>query len=138
ASGRVHSSAWAFSFYTAGMNEHSGAASIPPIPAPVQPPRSAASAEEKAQWVKRFHESGLSLRKFSAQHSVSLMSICRWVNQAKDPQAASGTPRFEELRLPLLAADSDWAAELTLPNGTILRLSKEVPAAMLDQLLRVC
>jgi transposase-like protein len=120
------------------MNEHSEAASIAPTPAPVRTPRSAASAEEKAQWVKRFHESGLSLRKFSAQHSVSLMSICRWVNQAKDPQAACGTPQFEELPLPPLAADSDWAAELTLPNGTVLRLSKEVPAAMLDQLLRVC
>jgi hypothetical protein len=37
-----------------------------------------------------------------------------------------------------LAADCPWAAELTLPNGTVLRLSKEVPAGMLDQLLRVC
>lgn len=69
---------------------------------------------------------------------MSLSSICRWVNQAKDPQAASRTPQFEELTLPPLAADSAWAAELTLPNGTVLRLSKEVPAALLDQLLRVC
>jgi len=47
-------------------------------------------------------------------------------------------PQFEELSLPALAAGSDWAVELALPNGTVLRLSKEVPAAMLDQLLRVC
>ena len=100
--------------------------------------RSAATTEEKAEWVKRFQESGLSLRKFSAQHSLSLMSIWRWVNQAKAPPSASLTPQFEELSLPGLAAGSDWAVELTLANGTVLRLSKEVPAAMLDQLLRVC
>jgi len=109
-----------------------------PTPTASRPSRSAATAEEKAEWVKRFHESGLSFRKFSAQHSVSLMSICRWVNQAKDSQVASPTPQFEELTLPPLAAGSEWAVELTLPNGTVLRLSKEVPAAMLDQLLRVC
>jgi transposase-like protein len=120
------------------MNEHSEAANIAPIPPSARPTRRAASAEEKAQWVKRFHESGLSLRKFSAQHSVSLMSMCRWVNQAKEAQAASPTPQFEELSLPPLAANCPWAAELTLPNGTVLRLSREVPAGMLDQLLRVC
>jgi transposase-like protein len=121
------------------MNEHSEAASVPPTSTVARRPRPPASAEEKAEWVKRFHESGLSLRKFSAQHSVSLMSICRWVNQAKDPQPASGTtPQFEELPLRLLAADSDWAVELTLPNGTVLRLSKEAPPAMVDQLLRIC
>ena len=109
-----------------------------PTPTASRPSRSAATAEEKAEWVKRFHESGLSLRKFSAQHSVSLMSICRWVKQAKDSQAASPPPQFEELTLPTLAAGSEWAVELTLPNGTVLRLSKAVPAALLDQLLRVC
>src|SRR5439155_848199 len=124
-------------FYAAGMNEHSEATNVV-VPIRSRSQRSAATAQEKAEWVKRFHESGLSLRKFSAQHSVSLMSICRWVNQAKAPQSASLTPQFEELSLPALAADSDWAVELTLPNGTVLRLSREVPAAMLDQLLRVC
>jgi len=120
------------------MNEHSEGASVAPTFPTARRPRSAASAEEKAQWVKRFHESGLSLRKFSSQHPVSLTSLCRWVKEAKDQGAPCLAPQFEELTLPPLAADSDWAAELTLPNGTVLRLSKEVPATMLDQLLRVC
>jgi transposase-like protein len=119
------------------MNEDSEATKVA-VPTQSRPQRSAATAEEKAEWVKRFHESGLSLRKFSAQHSVSLMSICRWVNQAKAAPSACPTPQFEELPLPALAAEADWAVELALPNGTVLRLSKEVPAAMLDQLLRVC
>jgi hypothetical protein len=33
---------------------------------------------------------------------------------------------------------SDWVAELSLPSGKVLRLSKEVPAAMLEALLRLC
>ena len=110
--------------------------------APTSPParraRSAVSVREKAHWVKRFHESGLSLRKFSSQHPVSLMSLCRWVNEANDQGAVSPTPGFEEFTLPPVSADSDWAAELTLPNCTVLRLSKEVPATMIEQLLRVC
>lgn len=43
---------------------------------------------------------------------------------------------FAELKLP--AADGDWAVELTLPNGTLLRMSKDVPPAMVEQLLRLC
>ena len=120
------------------MTESSDAASLAPSPTPSRSQRSAAAAEEKAAWVKRFHESGLSLRKFSAQHSVPVVSLCRWVNRAKDSEAGSPTPKFEELTLPPLVAGSAWAAELTLPNGTVLRLSKEVPAAMVDQLLRIC
>jgi hypothetical protein len=127
-----------FRIYAAGMNENSEVLVSPGPPAKTNSP---ATQEEKAQWVRRFHESGLSLRKFSAQHSVRLMSLWRWVNQAKGPEdvaANSARPEFEEIKLPASIGRSDWAAELSLPNGTVLRLSKEVPAAMLDQLLRVC
>jgi transposase-like protein len=120
------------------MNEHFAGASMASTFPAARRARSRVSAEAKAQWVKRFHESGLSLRKFSSQHPVSLMSLCRWVKEAQDGMAPSPTPQFEELTLPPLAGGSDWAAELTLPNGTVLRLSKEVPATMIDQLLRVC
>lgn len=120
------------------MTERSDPVSLAPTPAPKCAPRSAVPAEEKAQWVKRFHESGQSLRQFSAQHSVPLMSLCRWVKRAKDPEAGAPPLKFEELKLPPLVASCDWAAELTLPNGTVLRLGKEAPAALVDQLLRVC
>jgi hypothetical protein len=69
------------------------------------------------------------------------MSLCRWVNQAKDPESivvSSARPEFEEIKLASSMVRCDWAAELSLPNGTVLRLSKEVPAEMIDQLLRVC
>jgi len=123
------------------MNENSELLIVNPSPATPAKKSSPATEEEKAEWVRRFRESGLSFRKFSAQHAVPLMSLWRWANQPKDPQgvaASSARPEFEEIKLPASVVRSDWAAELSLPNGTVLRLSQEVPAAMLDQLLRVC
>jgi transposase-like protein len=100
------------------------------------------SAEEKAQWVKRFLESGLSIRKFSAAHEIPRMSLWAWVDDDRRRRAGVSVPmtaaQFREIKLPPSMGQCDWAAELSLPNGAVLRLSKDVPAAMLDQLLRIC
>jgi hypothetical protein len=47
-------------------------------------------------------------------------------------------PAFTEIKLLPPVERSAWVAELSLPNGKVLRLSKDVPAAMLEQLLRLC
>lgn len=99
------------------------------------------SDEAKAEWARRFGESGLSIRKFCAQHDLPRMSLWRWVNRGKTVkrvEAPSEAARFEEIKLPPLVQDSDWAAELSLPNGTVVRLSKEVSVAIFQQLMRVC
>lgn len=104
-----------------------------------------ATQQQKAQWVKRFNESGLSLRQFSDQNGIGYMSLWRWVSRTKakptietaaEPHPAA--PTFTEIKLVPSVERSDWVAELSLSNGKVLRLSKEVPAAMLEQLLRVC
>ena len=104
-----------------------------------------ATAEEKAQWVKRFLESGLSIRKFSAQNGIGYMSLWRWTNIARAKQTPDGAvgvypvvPAFTEIKLLAPVESSVWVAELSLPNGKVLRLSKDVPAALLEQLLRLC
>jgi transposase-like protein len=102
---------------------------------------SRATAPEKAEWVRRFLESGLSLRKFSAQNGLGYMSMWRWVNQAREETVAvrsSAAPVFTEIKLLPSEERSDWAAALSFADGRVLRLSKEVPAAMLEQLLRLC
>ena len=121
------------------MNENPEALS-----APAFKPFSA-SAEEKAQWVKRFIESGLSIRKFSAQNGLPKMSLWRWVNKAKAKQTPDGAvavhpavPAFTEIKLLPPVERSAWVAELSSPNGQVLRLSKDVPAALLEELLLVC
>jgi transposase-like protein len=123
------------------MNESPAPPLVTPEPAREHLPR---TPEEKAQWVERFLASGLSLRKFSQEHDLPRMSLWRWVKEARATSAADGsgancaTTRFAELKLPTALGRSDWAVELTLPNGTILRLSKDVPSAVVDQLLRLC
>jgi transposase-like protein len=102
---------------------------------------SRATEPEKAEWVRRFLESGLSLRKFSAQNGLGYMSMWRWVNQAREETVAvrsSAEPVFTEIKLLPSEERSDWAAALSFADGRVLRLSKEVPAAMLEQLLRLC
>jgi hypothetical protein len=96
-------------------------------------------SEHKAEWVRRFKESGLSLRKFSAQYGLRVSSLCSWTNREREESLSCSTPAFVEVKLPGLGSEqSRWVAELDLGNGRALRISAEVPEAMLDQLLRVC
>src|SRR3954464_13367397 len=101
------------------------------------------SAAQKAEWVERYQQSGLGLREFSSQHGLGYMSLHRWVKK----QGGAGEPGqrrspvaldFSELKLPSSNRPPDWAVELTLPNGTVLRLTKDTPPALVEQLLRVC
>jgi transposase-like protein len=101
------------------------------------------SVSEKAEWVTKYLESGLSLREFSSQHGLGYMSLYRWVSKQRgfsEPREkrSPSAVEFAELKLPVSAQRSDWAVELTLPNGTVLRLAKDTPPTLVDQLLRVC
>jgi transposase-like protein len=122
-----------------GMNENAEALAVAPISKSFQ-----ATVEEKTQWARRFFESGLSIRRFSAQHGLPRMSLWRWVKKVKKARdeavAVRGPerPAFTEIKLLPSVESRDWAAELSLPNGKVLRFSKEVPASMLEQLLRLC
>ncbi len=97
--------------------------------------------QDRDQWVKRFLESGLSIRKFSAVHDIPRMTLWRWVQSAQGSRVEVGqlsNVEFTEVKLPVGPGRSDWVAELSLPTGTVLRLSREVPAGMLQELLRLC
>ena len=123
------------------MNEEPGIISE----APAWPNRYPTEAE-KAEWVRRFQESNLSLREFTVQNDVgySHVSMWRWVNRIKQtsvrnaPESAPVEIGFTEIKLEPPDEQLQWVAELSLPNGRVLRLSKEVPASVLEQLLRVC
>lgn len=100
------------------------------------------TAEQKAELVQKFLQSGLGLREFSRQQGIGYMSLYRWVRKEQGGIAPRPTcPRevdFTELKLPAGAERWDWAVELTLPNGTVLRMTKDTPPALVEQLLRVC
>jgi transposase-like protein len=101
------------------------------------------SASQKAEWVEKYLKSGLSLRQFSDQSGLGYMSLYRWVKKQEGATESGQKPApeaidFAELKLPVSAPRSDWAVELSLPNGTVLRMSKDTPPALVEQLLRVC
>jgi hypothetical protein len=53
-------------------------------------------------------------------------------------EARSVVPAFAEIKLAPSVERAEWVAELSLPNGKVLRLAKDVPACLLEQLLRLC
>jgi transposase-like protein len=123
------------------MNEpNREAASVAEVPA--QTLRTLTAAQ-KTQWVEKYLASGLGLREFSSQHGLGYRSLYRWIRKQRGgskPQEkqASEAISFAELKLPGSAQRSAWAVELTLPNGTVLRMSKDTPPTLVDQLLRLC
>jgi hypothetical protein len=97
------------------------------------------SKEQKAQWVAKYQASGLTLRAFSEQNNIGYMSLWRWLRRSEKPVAEALAPAiFTELKLPSAGANCAWAVELTLPNGTVLRMTKDTPPALVEPLLRVC
>lgn len=101
------------------------------------------STPQKIEWVQEYLQSGLGLRQFSRQHGLGHMSLWRWVRKQREilePQRkhSRGAMDFAELKLPIATQRGDWAVELSLPNGTIVRMSKDTPPSLVDQLLRVC
>jgi hypothetical protein len=117
------------------MNEKAESAAMP-----LAAKKVAVSAEERAEWVRRFKESGLSFRKFSAQHGLGCMTLCRWVNRQPTAEfASSQAPTFIELKAPAPApGGAVWSAELSFGDGKILRFQANAIPAVLEQLLRVC
>ena len=110
---------------------------------PLRPKGKEVTAAEKAEWVRRFGESGLSLRKFSAQYGLRWASLWRWssrypvdgLGEAAPPEGVD----FIEVPLPVPpSANRGWAAELSFANGNVLRLNGELAVAVLKQLLGLC
>jgi transposase-like protein len=100
----------------------------------------ALTPEDRAHWVKRFVDSGLSLREFSSQNGLCHVSLWRWVHQQNKPARPRepAAPEFAEIQFTPAMAAVLWVAEWSLPNGSVLRLSKDVPAPMLQVLLGLC
>ena len=104
---------------------------------PIRPKGRMVTAAEKAEWVERFEQCGLSLRDFSRQYGLRVSSLCKWRQKYAAESGGSIEPDFVEVELPAARAPA-WSVELTLGHGKVLRLNGAVPAGVLDQLLRVC
>ena len=93
---------------------------------------------ERAQWRERFAQAGLSRREFAGQNNLRLQTLHRWLSEKPGPVSRQRKTSFTELQLPRAAAAARWAAEVVRPDGWTLRLAAEVPATLLQTLLRAC
>jgi hypothetical protein len=97
-----------------------------------------ATPQEKAEWARRFRESGLRQREFCQQHGLGMTTLQRWLLASGGTSPSESPLEFKEVKLTPPLTSVSWVAELCRPNGIILRVGPNLPSALLEQLLRVC
>src|SRR4051812_2636657 len=104
---------------------------------PLRPKGMAVTPGEKSEWVRRFKESGFSLRKFCRHYGLRSASLWQWVGKYSSAEVKpANTTGFVEVQLrPALAPEPAWSVELTFANGNRLRMCGAVPAGIVQQVL---
>jgi hypothetical protein len=94
---------------------------------------------ERADWVRRFHRSGLTQREFADRHRLGLSTLQKWMAQRPaEPSSGRGAKCvWQELKLPAPPGAPRWAVELVRPDGLTLRVAPEAPTSLVAELLRV-
>jgi len=82
--------------------------------------------EEIVDWIRRYRASGLGLNTFAEQHGLGRNRLHYWVydrrfSQPHKPVAAA--PVFQEIKLSGGLPAQTWAAEISLPTGTVVRFT---------------
>src|SRR5215471_9550464 len=107
---------------------------------PLRPKGLQVTAAEKAEWVRRFEQSGVPLSAFCAQYGLRVASLRNWrvryaddsLSSALSSLCAQSPPDFMEMQLPAVMTAPAWSVELALGNGKVLRLNGEVPAGLVE------
>ncbi len=101
-----------------------------------------ARAEERAEMLRQFHESGLTRKAFAEKQGVVLSTLDYWLTREKRNRV--GAPSevsmvFSELKLKgqSLTAESAWAMEVVSTGGVTVRSREVLPAGLLIRLLRL-
>jgi transcriptional regulator with XRE-family HTH domain len=96
--------------------------------------RRRASAVERAEWVRRFRQSGLSQEAFAQKYGLKVSSLRNWLYKRSAPPKA---PRLIELPNPLsIPAPDASEAEVLLRSGHRVRLRGAAAGALVQWLSR--
>lgn len=94
---------------------------------------------EIAAWIRRYRASGLGLPAFAKQQGLSPGQLHYWVYQ-KGPAAprprGQPPPVFQELKLAPGLPLSNWAAEISLPAGSVVRFSAMATPAWMSAVIQ--
>jgi hypothetical protein len=93
------------------------------------------SPEQIQQHISALRQSGLTAAAYARQQNLRYTTLQYWLRRQRSAhQRRSPAARFQSLAIgPLLAPG--WAAEVVQPGGLIVRLSPQVPPALVSQLL---
>jgi transposase-like protein len=95
-------------------------------------PRRRFTADERANFVALYRQSGLRQNAFARQHGIKLGTLQQWLTRLKARSSTSG-PGFQELMVPLTS--SPWAAEIRLNEEMTIQLGLEATGQLINQLL---
>lgn len=98
---------------------------------------------QRAEWVRRFAQSGQSQRAFAQRHRLGLATLQKWIAQLRSqpthtPLNAVPTTAalWQELPLPKASSAPAWAVQIERADGVRLSVSPGVDPQWLAQLWR--
>jgi transposase-like protein len=94
-------------------------------------PRRRFIADERANFVALYRQSGLTQSAFARRHGIKLGTIQQWLWRLKT-QPPSNRHGFQELIVPLTS--SPWAAEIRLSQEVTIQLGLEATGQLISQL----
>ena len=103
--------------------------------------RRRSTAHERADWLARLANSGLTVAEFARQHRLSPATLAQWKWKAahsrpqRPPQLAA-SPAFHSIDLPAREPNHDWDLEVLLPNGLRFRIRDGCPVRWLQRLFQ--
>lgn len=88
------------------------------------------ASPNRGQWVAKYRASGLSQSQFAERHGLKLSTLRQWIYRPEPRRVRRGAlrPAFQEIALSGVLFPDNWAAELRLPGGIVLRLNGQASA----------
>jgi len=96
------------------------------------------TAEEISGWIQRYRASGLGLGTFASQHGLSRHRLHYWVYDrrfAQPRQPVAVAPVFQELKVTAGPQPQNWAVEISLPTGAVMRFTATATPAWINSVL---
>ena len=95
----------------------------------------ACTSQEIGGWITRYRDSGLGLGAFAKKHGLPRSRLHYWVygrRQAHLKQPSAAPAVFQELKFATGLAPSNWAVEISLPAGPVVRFSAAASPAWMS------
>ena len=94
--------------------------------------------KEISGWIQRYRASGLGLGTFARQHGLSRHRLHYWVYDwrfAQPRQPVAVAPVFQELKVTAGPQPQNWAVEISLPTGAVMRFTATATPAWINSVL---